>query len=156
MIQWSRILLENPAVYRQIKKVSSCFGKWTFFTVFTSPLNLMIPLHTHPVSLRSVLMSSCHLYISLSSSLFACSFSVLNPVHISLLYTCVTHLVYVNSYISWLVYIACLWSFYLVSGFIIGCLFKIFGFNAHRGVVLLGMTHHYHFIIHFTIFSSNA
>jgi len=67
----------------QLVKFPTCYGTWRFITMFTRAHDWFlywarcIQSTSHPISLRSILIFSSHLYLGLASGLFHSGFLTL-------------------------------------------------------------------------------
>jgi hypothetical protein len=78
----SWVLLEKPPVTQPLKKFPTFYGTRNFIAVFTRALrwsssrtNWIHSIPTHPISLRSILILSCHLRLGPPSGLFPSGFA---------------------------------------------------------------------------------
>jgi hypothetical protein len=82
---WSWALLKRSPVVQQLKTFPVFHGNWRFIATFTSALHWSLfrarqpqYITPHPISLRSILILSTHLHLSLPSDLFPCGFHTYN------------------------------------------------------------------------------
>jgi hypothetical protein len=83
-------LLKKPPIVQLLKNFAPFYGTRRFITVFTRAIHWSLTwaksiqsIPSHPISLRSILMSSAHLHLCIPSGLFRPGFPTISYMHSS-------------------------------------------------------------------------